>query len=149
MKSDSRELQEKIRATIPLSEAMQFEIAELDINSIRVQAPLAPNVNIHGTGFAGSIYSMAVLSGWALCRHIMSVYDLDGDLVVGKAEIKYRSAVTDDIDCYCSVPEQTRQHFVDSFKSSGKARLKLKVTVGDLESAILSGDFFLQCRHRR
>ena len=62
------ELQQKIRTGIPLSETMEFEIAELTPNLIRVQAPLAPNVNVHGTGFAGSIYSIAVLAGWALCR---------------------------------------------------------------------------------
>ena len=56
-------LQHKIHESIPLSEAMQFSIASLSRESILVTAPLAPNVNIHGTGFAGSIYSLAVLSG--------------------------------------------------------------------------------------
>ncbi len=146
MKPDWLALQETIRSTIPLSEAMQFEITGLDVDSINVYAPLAPNVNIHGTGFAGSIYSVAVLTGWALCRHIMSVYDLDGDLVVGKAEIKYRSAVTDDIYCHCSASEEARQSFVDLFKSSGKSRLALRVIVGESESAILSADFFLKAK---
>ncbi len=146
MKPDWHALQEKIRSTIPLSEAMQFEITELDTNSIRVYAPLAPNVNIHGTGFAGSIYSLAVLTGWALCRHIMSVYDLDGDLVVGTAEIKYRAALTDDIHCHCAVLEEARQHFIDSFKAGGKSRLTLQITVGDLGNATLSADFFLKAK---
>ncbi|MCP3687991.1 MAG: hypothetical protein GY784_06215 [Gammaproteobacteria bacterium] len=146
MKPDWLALQETIRSTIPLSEAMQFEITDLDVDTICVYAPLAPNVNIHGTGFAGSIYSMAVLTGWALCRHIMSVYGLDGDLVVGKAEIKYRSAVTGDIYCHCSASKTARQHFVDVFKSSAKSRLALRVSVGDFESAILSADYFLKAK---
>jgi hypothetical protein len=45
-------LEQKIRTAIPLSAAMQFSI-------------------VHGTGFAGSIYSAAILTGWALCTHVM------------------------------------------------------------------------------
>ena len=60
-------LEQKIRGSIPLSDAMQFHIEALSLDAIEVVAPLPPNVNIHGTGFAGSIYSVAVLTGWALC----------------------------------------------------------------------------------
>ncbi len=142
MKSGRLELQKKIRSTIPLSEAMQFEITELDVDSIWVHAPLEPNVNIHGTGFAGSIYSLAVLTGWAMCMHIMSAYDMNGDLVVGKAEIKYRSAVTDDIDCRCAVPQVVKQQFIDLFKSSGKSRIELEINVGDRQNATLVASYF-------
>ncbi|MCP4186326.1 MAG: hypothetical protein GY763_01860 [Gammaproteobacteria bacterium] len=142
MKSDRLELQSKIRSTIPLGEAMQFEIIELDTDSIRVHAPLKPNINIHGTGFAGSIYSLAVLTGWAMCMHIMSVYEMDGDLVVGKAQIKYRSAVTDDIDCRCSVSEVARQQFVELFRSSGKSKVELEINVGEKQNATLVAIYF-------
>jgi len=136
-------LQEKIRRTIPLSETMQFEIAELDANSIRVHAPLAPNINIHGTGFAGSIYSLAVLTGWAMCAHIMSQHDMRGELVVGKAEIKYRSAITDDIDCRCNVADIDIDRIKQQFSESGKCRLALTITVGD-EQAVLNATFFIR-----
>ena len=138
-------LQQKIRSTIPLSEAMQFEITELDANSIQVHAPLGPNVNIHGTGFAGSIYSLAVLTGWAMCAHIMSLNDLQGELVVGKAEIKYRRAVIDDIDCQCRVAEDDISHLKQQFVAKGKSRLALKITIGD-EQAVLNASFYITSR---
>ena len=143
MPNPTVELQAKIRSTIPLSEAMKFEIVELDDNSIQVRAPLSPNVNIHGTGFAGSIYSLAVLTGWAMCMHILTSEKIDGDLVVGKAEIKYRSAVTGDIDCRCVINESVRLSFIERIAASGKAKVELEVVVGGEANAILSGVFFV------
>ena len=105
-------LEQKIRTAIPLSEAMQFSIKSLSLDEIQVVAPLEPNINIHGTGFAGSIYSVAVLTGWALCTHIMDEFRIVGDLVVAKAAIDYRAPITSDLKCHCRVSEAQR----DSFK---------------------------------
>jgi len=140
-------LQDKIRSTIPLSEAMQFEIVELDANSIRVRAPLSPNINIHGTGFAGSIYSLAVLTGWAMCMHILTLENIKGELVVGKAEIKYRSAVTGDIECQCEVDKSARQAFVERNLKKGKSKLELEVVVGGERNAVLVGAYFVNAKH--
>jgi thioesterase domain-containing protein len=133
------QLQEKIHRTIPLSAAMQFSIIELNPYSIIVGAPLQPNINIHGTGFAGSLYSVAILTGWALSTHIMSLHDMAGELVVGKAEIKYRAPVTDDFICRAMVSETDSQIFQKDFESSGKARLNLTVDIGDGPNAVVQG----------
>jgi len=135
-------LQEKIHANIPLSGAMQFTIVELDSRSIRVWAPLHPNVNVHGTGFAGSIYSMAVLAGWALCTHIMELNHMAGDLVVAGAEVKYRSPVSGDIQCQGEVSEVDRDAFCNNFEAHGKARLVLTIEVGSAPNAILQGTYY-------
>lgn len=134
-------LQEKIRSNIPLSENMQFEIVGLDADSIHVHAPLAPNINIHGTGFAGSIYSLAVLTGWAKCTQILSANEINAELVVARAEIKYRRAVTGDIDCRCSVAEVDRQAFVEQCRQDGKGKLDLSVVVGDDRNAVLTASY--------
>ena len=135
-------LQKKIQSNIPLSEAMQFTIVELDSCSILVRAPLQPNVNIHGTGFAGSIYSVAVLAGWALCSHIMELNQLAGDLVVADAKIKYHSPINGDIECQGEVTEVDRDAFCNSFKKLGKGKLELTINVGRLPNAILQGSYF-------
>ncbi len=139
-------LQKKIHRGIPLSKAMEFKISELTSNSIMVQAPLAPNVNVHGTGFAGSIYSIAVLSGWALCMHIMDVRGMKGDLVVASAEIKYRAPVTADILCHSEASEVDCQAFQSDYETNGKGRLVLSVDVGDVPNAVLIGTYFAVAR---
>lgn len=135
-------LQNRIRSTIPISEAMQFSIVELSPNSITVRAPLTPNVNIHGTGFAGSIYSIAVLAGWGLSTHIMDLLGMNAELVVSKAEIKYRAPVTGPIECRAVASETQTRKFQDNFDDTGKGKLSLTVEVGDAPQAVLSGTFY-------
>ncbi len=137
MPKQAEQLQQKIRASIPLSEAMQFSIIELNPRAILVQAPLEPNLNIHGTGFAGSIYSLAALTGWALSTHIMALNRMQGELVVARAEIKYRSPITDAIQCRTQASEEDCETFRKGFESRGKSRLALEIEVGDTKNAIL------------
>ena len=134
-------LQEKIRNSIPLCEMMQFEIEEISSRSITVHAPLKPNINIHGTGFAGSLYSVGVLTGWALADHIMSLSDMKGMLVVAGAEIKYRTPVTQDIQCSTTVSDSACRAFVDDYKANGKGRLQLSIHIGTSKNALLLADF--------
>jgi len=132
----------KIRETIPLSNAMQFSISSLEADSIVVRAPLSENFNLHGTGFAGSIYSTGILAGWALCFYNMELFEMVGDLVVGKAEIMYKSPVTDDIVCSASVNSEERKAFHQNFKDKGKSTLRLTIKIGESENAILKARYF-------
>jgi thioesterase domain-containing protein len=139
--SSATELTRKIRAEIPLSETMQFSIDHLQAGEIRVTAPLSPNINIHGTAFAGSLYSLAVLTGWALCTHIIDEAGIDADLVVARAEIAYRAPVNGDIECHCSAGTAQRESFVQAIRERGKGKLSLDITVGDLPQASLQASF--------
>ena len=140
------ELTNKIRANIPLSEAMQFTIEQLDVERIRVTAPLTPNINIHGTGFAGSIYSVGILTGWALCTHIIDELGLDADLVVARAEIDYRAPVTSALECHSSTDASQRDTFLQSFRERGKGKLVLEISVGDAPQASLHATFVAVAR---
>lgn len=134
-------LEQTIRDSIPLSGAMQFSIRNLNVDGIAVSAPLEPNINIHGTGFAGSIYSVAVLTGWALCTHLMNELGMIGDLVVAKAEISYRAPVTGDLECRCFATSLQRDSFQQGWHESGKGRLSLEIEVGDKPQAILQATY--------
>jgi len=144
--SGACELTRKIHNAIPLSDAMQFSIDHLDLDDIRVSAPLSPNTNIHGTGFAGSLYSVAVLTGWALCMHIIDESGIDAELVVARAEIAYHAPVVSDIECRCSTSEAQRDEFLKVFRRRGKGRLVLDIAVGDLPQASLHATFFAIAR---
>ena len=132
-------LTQKIRDHIPLSQAMQFSIDELGLDSIRVSAPLEPNINIHGTGFAGSLYSIGILTGWALATHVMDELEMKAELVVGKAEIRYRAPVTSALTCVCSCNDEQRQQFMHGVQESGKGRLDLEIVIGDGQALIQAG----------
>jgi thioesterase domain-containing protein len=134
-------LQQKIRRAIPLSDAMQFSISELSQHAIRVTAPLEPNINIHGTGFAGSIYSLGVLTGWALCTHIMQELGIEAELVVARAEIRYRAPVDGELECSCACSAAQRESFRQGMDGAGKGKLLLDIEVGSDRQAILQATF--------
>lgn len=135
-------LQNKIRETIPQSDSMQFSIETLDSHSILVSAPLSRNYNIHGTGFAGSIYSLGILTGWAMCYHTMELLEMSGDLVVGKAEIIYQSPITEDITCVTSFKKDQRETFQTDFINCGKSNIQLEIKIGDSANAVLKAQYF-------
>ena len=134
-------LQQKIRESIPLSDAMQFGIDSLSLDAIAVSAPLPPNINIHGTGFAGSIYSVAVLTGWALCTHILEALEIDAELVVARAEIRYRAPVTGELRCQTGAESSDRDSFLQDIREHGKGVLQLRINVGERPDAVLDATY--------
>jgi thioesterase domain-containing protein len=58
--------QKRINEIIPLSEALGVRLESFDGHALLVSAPLQPNHNHQGTGFGGSVYSVAVVSAWGL-----------------------------------------------------------------------------------
>lgn len=130
-------LQAKINQSIPLSAAMGYRISELADTRILVTAPLAPNVNIHGTGFAGSIYAVGILTAWGLCAHLIERAGLDAELVVAEASIRYRAPIRGDIRCRCEAPDNTAQVFTGRLADKGRSRILLEVEVGDGPAATI------------
>ena len=134
-------LEQKIRRAIPLSDAMQFSISNLSLDAIQVAAPLEPNINIHGTGFAGSIYSVGVLTGWALCTHIMDELGIEAELVVARAEIRYRAPIGGDLECRCACSAAQRESFRRGIDEVGKGKLVIDIEVGGDRQAVLQATY--------
>lgn len=78
---------------IPLSEFMQLQVQSFDGHQLQCKAPLAPNKNPHQTMFAGSIYSMATLTGWGMVFLQLKALGLQGDIVLADAQIRYLAPV--------------------------------------------------------
>ncbi len=83
------ELQQTWHQTIPLSAFMQLQVQAFDGKMLTCQAPLAPNKNLHQSMFAGSIYSLATLTGWGMVYLQLKDLALQGDIVLADAQIRY------------------------------------------------------------
>ena len=127
-----------IHENIPLSEAMQFSIEELTDQSISVVAPLSPNSNVHGTGFAGSLYSLAALSAWSLTTNLINQAGLHADVVMASAEIRYRRPVQSVIRCTCKCLPVVSTSFIHHLSRDGRARLSLMVEIGESADVVFS-----------
>lgn len=128
---------------IPVSGHMGIAISHLDRREIRLYAPLAPNTNHMGTGFAGSIASLATLTAWSACQ--VFVHGLGPNHAMAHdVNIRYRAPVTDDMEAVCLYPAA---HELVAFRTRmedrgrAHAQLSVSVYVGGRECAVLTGRF--------
>ncbi len=122
---------------IPLSGAMGICAEEFDGDTLTIRAPLAPNINVHGTGFAGSLYAIAALCGWGLVHLKLEEANAAGSIVIASANISYDKPCSGDLVARCSWGDQgdAWQRYLDT----GKARFSLQCDVSS--AAILQGSY--------
>ena len=133
---------------IPLCQFMQLEIDTLNRLQINASAPLSPNRNIHQTGFAGSLYALAVATGWAYIQHLLQLADnIDHSqcsLVLKKASIQYRLPVNGDIylqSGFYNTEKVTLFHHQLSSKNKIGVSLKVSILSNDKTCVRVMGDY--------
>lgn len=125
---DKQALEQRIREGIPISAQMDFRIVELTQNTITVHGGGSENVNVHGTAFAGSLYSICTLALWGL---VNSRLPPEASLVMTEGSIRYRKPVTGAIVSHCQIASAEMQDFLESLDSKGRARLYAEVFIDD------------------
>ncbi|QTH63368.1 GNAT family N-acetyltransferase/hotdog fold thioesterase [Psychrosphaera ytuae] len=114
---------------IPITQLMGIRVYQYTGKTFETRAALNPNMNLHGTMFAGSIYSLATLTGWGLVHLMMKENEVDGDIVLADADIHYHKPVTE-------LPRSIA-HFEDikgdfePLKDNKKAMISVQVEVLD------------------
>jgi len=99
------ELKQTWHQTIPVSAFMQVSPLGYSDNRLIVTAPLPPNINLHQTMFAGSIYTLATLTGWGMLWLQQRLAGINGDIVLADGHIRYLAPITDTPIAKCSWPE--------------------------------------------
>lgn len=87
-------LRQTWHSTIPVSEFMQIAPLGYCQGELRTTAPIAPNINLHQTMFAGSIYTLMTLTGWGAVWLQQAFAKVEGDIVLADAHIRYLAPVT-------------------------------------------------------
>jgi len=125
-----RALQDFFMLNVPLARAAEISVHSYDGNALVLQAPLEPNINDKGTAFGGSIYVLCVASGWGMSSIKAKELQLDGELVVAKAEIEYLRPLDEMLSAEVVSPDDVAiAHFKDSFERHGKAQFDLEAVV--------------------
>ncbi|AHI31143.1 MULTISPECIES: thioesterase domain-containing protein [Marinobacter] len=151
--------QKRIYDMIPLSEALGVELVSYDGHALLVSAPLAPNHNHQGTGFGGSVYSVAVISAWGLVELVLTDLGLAGKVVIQVGEIEHIEPVDTNFFALCRLPGgEVPDRFRKSLARHGKGRLSLiaEVYCGEPTTepvrepvAVFQGRFVVQGAHSR
>ena len=123
---------------VPLVGAMGVRLRHFDATGLALVAPLAPNINDKGTAFGGALAAIVTLSCWSLTYLLLREQGEEADLVVSDSSLKFLRPVRGEIVALCPMPEREDvRHFIDHFKTRGKARWDLQATIdGDGEPAV-------------
>jgi thioesterase domain-containing protein len=124
----TQQLEQLIHNTIPLGKIMGLQVTHLTDNVINLEAPVADNnINIHGTAFAGSIYSMCALTAWGFMHMRLLKENITADVVIARGEIRYISPIKENIYCECEVEEKHYNEFHQRMLKEGKASIPVVV----------------------
>ena len=113
---------------IPLTRAMGMRVEAHDGQQHGLTAPLEATHKHLGTAFGGSLAALATLAGYGLLW--LELGNRDAHIVIRRSELDYRHPVTGPLRAICrKPPEADLAAFRATFAKTGKARVRLEVTV--------------------
>src|ERR1700679_3298611 len=115
-----------------------------------LRAPLAPNANYKGTAFGGSLYSVAVLTGWAWVTRYLAARGLAADAVIQESSVRFLAPVLGVLRASAAAPSEAQiEKFRKMLQRAGRGRIRLRVEInyGDTVAALFVGVFAAAIRH--
>ena len=82
-------LADYLHQNIPLSRAMDVTVLAAGADQVVLSAPLAPNLNMHGTMFGGSVATLALMAAWSVVHLRLEQAGIDVELVIHRTETEY------------------------------------------------------------
>ena len=123
-------LEEILHTKIPITKQMDVGVARYDGRTLVLKAPLDRNVNDKGTAFGGSLFSLAVLSGWGLLFLKLKEENLSADIVIHESTISYHLPVTGVLEACCSIPEgEEYAHLIERLRAGGRGKISLETDI--------------------
>lgn len=124
----TKELEKKLHNQIPLTKYMQINIDSLDNENLITTAPLDPNINDKGTGFAGSLSTLVTISAWSACFLEVSKLGFNNAMIaIIKSDTAYKIPVTKKLNCVTSMPTRVQIETLEKkLKAKGSASIKIK-----------------------
>ena len=137
-------LQQLIDREIMLAKPMGIIVESADETAVVLRAPLAPNANHKGTAFGGSLYSIAVLTGWAWITRFLATRKLDAEAVIQESSMRFLAPVHGEMRSSIEIPAAAE---MDKFQkmlvraARGRIRLQVNVHAGATLATVFDGLF--------
>ncbi|WP_299080199.1 bifunctional GNAT family N-acetyltransferase/hotdog fold thioesterase [uncultured Paraglaciecola sp.] len=140
-------LQDTWHDTIPISEQMGIKLHQYTGRTFETRASLNKNINLHGTMFAGSIFSLATLTGWGMIFLQLKEKGLNGEIVLGDGNIHYHKPITMQPRALCNIESLTGK--LEPLSNNKKCKINLNVAILDGDNAVaeFSGVFWVLPPH--
>jgi len=142
---DLKAFEKSVYQGIPIAKEIGVRVRFMSLERAILFAPLEANRNFKMTAFGGSIYSVAVLSCWALVTQALEQSGLETEhAVVQNANIDYVLPITADFTAEAQWKDaKEHDRFIAVLKKRGLARASLssEIKVGDKIYARFAGRF--------
>ncbi len=144
------EMRESLQALwhheIPLSKAMGMHAQSFDGQVLTTAADLQPNINVHGTAFAGSLYAVQALTGWGAVHLQLQLAGLPGSILIASGNIDYSKPVAETIIATCDFGDQSEA--MQRLRDTGKTRFELTccVAANGAEASRFNGTYAVKLK---
>jgi thioesterase domain-containing protein len=143
-------LQNRIAEEFMLARHIGIIVESADDAAVVLRAPLAANANYKGTAFGGSLYSLAVLSGWAWVTRYLATRGLAADAVIQESSMRFLAPVQGELRASAAAPAEVQ---IDKFRKmlqrAGRGRIRLRVDIHYEQTlaSLFEGVFAAAIRH--
>jgi thioesterase domain-containing protein len=137
-------LQRRIAQEFALARHIGVMVDRADDAEVVLRAPLAPNANHKGTAFGGSLYSVAVLAGWAWATRYLAARGFAAEAVIQESNVQFIKPVLGELCARAAAPAEAQ---IDKFRrmleraGRGRIHLRVEVTSGPTLAVVLDGSF--------
>lgn len=128
---------------IPLSRAVDVSVLEASADQVVLNAPLDPNINVHGTMFGGSAAVLGLLAAWSVLHLRLEASDIASQLVIHRTEMEYLRPIAGTARAVARLDGADWESFAHMLERRGKARLSVtaELTFEAAVAARLVGEF--------
>jgi len=137
-------LQNRIAMEFALARHIGIVVESADDAAVVLRAPLAPNANYQGTAFGGSLYSLAVLTGWAWVTRYLAARGVSADAVIQESNTRFLVPVEGELKASAAAPSPVQ---IDKFRKmlqrAGRGRIRVRVEIhyGEVLATLFEGVF--------
>jgi thioesterase domain-containing protein len=128
--ADAQAFWASVRDEIPMLSYMQTSLEAWDGESLCIAAPLAPNTNDKSTAFAGSLATLATVTGWAILTLWAKSQYVPCWVAAADSHIRYRKPVMSDFKAIAILPNADDLAGLKArIASHGRDRVSVQVIV--------------------
>ena len=135
------DLQQLWHETIPLSKAMNINICYFDEQKLLTSCEPSFNKNLHNTMFAGSIYTLATLTGWAWVYFLLQKQTYHADIVLAEGSIRYVAPLEGIAHAQTTLNLITGDTEPLIAGKNARFNINVEVCCGDKVAALFSGSY--------
>jgi thioesterase domain-containing protein len=123
-------LQNRILGEFMLAQHIGIVVESADDSAVVLRAPLAANANYKGTAFGGSLYSLAVLTGWAWVTRYLAARGITADAVIQESNTRFLAPVQGDLRASAVAPPDAQiDRFRKMLQRAGRGRIRVRVEI--------------------